>query len=104
MIHKIHKNNFTGKSLSRIVLKCHSVVFVFLFTEEEVEEVFAEDYDSDDEVVSEPKHEHQPAEPMHQNVSSNIYELRVTFPFLTFLINYNTIRSSVVAERNIRSN
>ena len=39
------------------------------FTEEEVEEVFAEDYDSDDEVVSEPKHEHQPAEPMHQNVS-----------------------------------
>ena len=42
------------------------------FTEEEVEEVFAEDYDSDDEVVSEPKHEHQPAEPMHQNVSSNI--------------------------------
>ena len=41
----------------------------FFFTEEEVEEVFAEDYDSDDEVVSELKHEHQPAEPMHQNVS-----------------------------------
>ena len=67
-IHKIHKNNFTGKTLSRIVLNTTKLCFLF-FTEEEVEEVFAEDYDSDDEVVSEPKHDHQPAEPMHQNVS-----------------------------------
>ena len=42
------------------------------FTEEEVEEVFAEDYDSDDDVVSEPKHEHTPVEPMHhQSVRLN---------------------------------
>ena len=36
--------------------------------------MFAEDYDSDDEVVSEPKHEHQPAEPSGKLEAASIVQ------------------------------
>ena len=67
--------------------------------------MFAEDYDSDDDAVGEPKHEHQPAEPMHQNVSldtsCNMYYKCHSLTFLNFLIDYNTIRFSLIVERKL---
>ena len=47
--------------------------------------MFAEDYDSDDDVVGEPKHEHQPAEPMHQNVN---FDTRITSDIRSYALNF----------------